>query len=78
MALRLFMPLQHPCDSVADFPVAYGMHGASDDPTWPHVTAADASPAAISTTTNAARARKAVALLLAAIDDLTRSISLRC
>jgi hypothetical protein len=32
------------------------MHGASDVPTWPHVTAADACPAAISTAaTNAAR-----------------------
>jgi hypothetical protein len=52
------------------------MHGASDVPTWPHVTAADACPAAISTATNAARTMKAVGLLLAAIDR-SLMISLR-
>ena len=57
--LRLRTPPQHDDGSALAFPVAYGMHGASAEPTCPHVMAADAdatSAAAAMTTANATTA----------------------
>jgi len=57
--LRLRTPPQHDDGSALAFPVAYGMHGASAEPTCPHVMAADAdatSAAAATTTANATTA----------------------
>ena len=56
---RLRTPPQHDDGSALAFPVAYGMHGASAEPTCPHVMAADAdatSAAAAMTTANATTA----------------------
>jgi len=56
---RLRTPPQHDDGSALAFPVAYGMHGASAEPTCPHVMAADAdatSAAAAVTTANATTA----------------------
>ncbi|TVU27268.1 hypothetical protein EJB05_29868 [Eragrostis curvula] len=50
MPLRLRTPLQQP-EVSEPLPVAYAMHGARLDPTWPQVIAADASVASSATTT---------------------------
>lgn len=66
--LRLRTPLQHPEGSALTRPVAYGMHGASADPTCPQVTAADAvgddDDATSNTTASRAIAARIVVLSL--------------
>lgn len=52
--LRLLTPLQHDVGSVLALPVAYGMHGASDDPTCPQVIAAEADDASSAAATSTA------------------------
>jgi hypothetical protein len=56
---RLRTPLQHDDGSALALPVAYGMHGASAEPTWPQVIAADADATSAAAATNTAKATTA-------------------
>jgi hypothetical protein len=71
--LRLLTPLQHDAGSALALPVAYGMHGASDDPTCPQVIAAEADEASSAAATSTATTACGVFLLFstAAIVDLS-------
>jgi len=57
--LRLRTPPQHDDGSALAFPVAYGMHGASAEPTCPHVMAADADATSADAATTTAKATTA-------------------
>jgi len=56
---RLRTPPQHDDGSALAFPVAYGMHGASAEPTFPHVMAADADATSAAAATTTAKATTA-------------------
>ena len=56
---RLRTPPQHDDGSALAFPVAYGMHGASAEPTCPQVMAADADATSAAAATTTAKATTA-------------------